>query len=173
MKHKYPLDFDIIATDKIFAPLKNEGWPIMCGFSNTRAGSMSDWQKEETRKMSEQRDNWLQYQIQLLGSLERFIGHVVNRFAILRTKYTGQWEDLVILMCSCLALHNIHNHQELVQTKIFEMDEDTYDNMITEHKHWLEEETVPILSAKEIERRQRQREAENEPGSLHKWTNEV
>jgi hypothetical protein len=53
------------------------------------------------------------------------------------------------------------------------MDEDTYDNMITEHEHWLEEETVPILSAKEIERRQRQREAENEPDSLHRWTNEV
>ena len=53
------------------------------------------------------------------------------------------------------------------------MDEDTYDNMITEHEHWLEEETVPILSAKEIERRQRQREAGNEPGSLHRWTNEV
>ena len=81
--------------------------------------------------------------------------------------------NLVILIHSCLALHNIHNHQELVQTKIFQINENTYDNMITEHEHWLEEETVPILSAKEIERRQRQREAENEPGSLHRWTNEV
>ena len=57
LKHKDPLDRDTIATDRIFAPLKNEGWPIMCGFSNTRAGSMSDWQREETREMSEQRGN--------------------------------------------------------------------------------------------------------------------
>jgi len=55
LKHTDYLNRDSIVTDKIFAPLKNENWPIMCGWKNTGREGLKPWQQEENRQMSEQR----------------------------------------------------------------------------------------------------------------------
>ena len=98
--------------------------------------------------------------------MERFIGHVVNRFHVVWKKYNGDWEELGTIVRCCLALHNIENHIDLVRRKIFEKTEDEWTTMIEQHNSWLEEEIIPILSQREMERRHQQIEAQSQPDSV-------
>ena len=115
----------------------------------------------------------MKYLLNIEGSLERYIGHVINRFAIVVKKYPGDFKDLKHLIRSCLALHNIEYHSDLVRRKIFNKNEEEWNDLITEKQVWLGEEIFPILSQRELERRNRQKETEADPESLRSWTIEV
>jgi len=99
--------------------------------------------------------------------MEQFIGHVVNKFNVVWKKYTGDWKDLKHIVRSCLALHNMETHMNLVQTKIFNKSDDEWQSFLVEHEEWLDENvTFPILSQRELERRRRQRDAQSQPDSI-------
>lgn len=46
---------DIMAVDRVFSALRNEGVNVISGWSNTRYTQINEWQREENRQLSEQR----------------------------------------------------------------------------------------------------------------------
>ena len=53
-----------------------------------------------------------------------------------------------------------------VRRKIFKKTEDEWTTMIEQHNSWFEEKIIPILSQREMERRQQQIEAQSKPDSV-------
>ena len=82
LKKTDPLGRDLFIVDKIFSPLRNEGVSLISGWSNRSVNRIDDWQQEENRQLSEQRGQVSEIYLTFSGSLERFIGHVVCRFAV-------------------------------------------------------------------------------------------
>ena len=79
--------------------------------------------------------------------MERFIGDLIDKFAILRYKYRGVWEKIRDTIKVCMALQNINSHEHITRQYIHkEEDIFAWEDMLNRKKKWLTETTYPILN---------------------------
>ena len=53
-----------------------------------------------------------------IGFCERFIGYVIDVFAVLHIKFWYSWVEISDTVKTCLVLHNIKTHENIVQENI-------------------------------------------------------
>ena len=82
----------------------------------------------------------------ILGSLERFIGDLIDKWGILRYKYRDHWEDISDIIKNCMALQNINTHEHITREYVHEVSVFDWDDMLQNCNHWFGTEIVPIYN---------------------------
>ncbi len=72
---------------------------------------------------------------------------MVDKFAVIRKKFRSDWNDVLKVVNTILALSNIYLHLDRVEQKIFPESEIKWQDLMLDGDDWLHSwETFPILN---------------------------
>jgi len=127
--------------------------------SKPKNGQLESWQDKENKELSEQR-----------GSMERHIGALVNRFAIIRIKFRHKEIYIRPIIESIMALQNIVTHEDLVGKKVhkFKHRRQWHDYLMS-LEDYLQKEIVSVSNDREQRRREDEQRAYEHTNSISIW----
>ncbi len=70
--------------------------------------------------------------------MERFIGDLVDHFAIIRIKFCHSWTEIETIIKTCMALMNIDAHEDITQQQIFQISTDEWEELMHNNSKWLD-----------------------------------
>lgn len=127
---------DVMITDRAFRSLRDK-LCILCGWTKPKLAALKNWQLQETKELSEQRGMLNVKKFKISGSFERYIGHLVARFAVICHKFCHNWEDILNVVKTIMALNNINTHPTIVKEEIFKMTEIEWESSLDQVEKWL------------------------------------
>lgn len=66
---------------------------------------------------------------------------------MLKIKFRNGWDQVADTVKTCLALHNIKAHEDIVREYMFEMNETDWNDMLREkQEEFLGEKIIPLLN---------------------------
>jgi len=106
--------------------------------------SLSGWKQRETAEISDQRGIFVLFTQNFIGFFERNLGRLIDRFACLRHKNRHPWTDVPDTIKTALALSNIEDFPELVQTQIMKLDNEKWEDELLLRDEWFSSTIIPL-----------------------------